>query len=904
MFGLGAGPVEELGWESDDAGSASWGGANREPAGETALRDTALRDEAGDGQALVKVVRIPPPSSSARAKRNAPKRPPKPRNPLAPPKQRSPGAPLSSGRGVWRRRMCSSLRHPSSIDARSRTYISPPPRLHRLTRARTPKPFTPSDVVAVNRIFLAPFLPLISLVDAAAINTLPSSPLKRIIFSQVHRNWQVEPRKAPWGFATHDEAGSDMLPPYTTSRDDTVIRVSVPLDNASHIFNCNEVYDAFISGLEEDLYTDVDLGSNPTAAAAIEQQCSDPQIRGDIISTPCRLVDSLAMYVQGRPPGSLDQPERDLNALHPIHFLRRSTRIQDIAAKKVALAANTSNAPCPSPASTKSALSRAFTMSGSSSAGPSDQSSTARASSVLRTAGPSKARKRPAPKEDPAHTSLRTIPKRAKLDNGAIAWNLPKGRTKPTAAEEKWLHPNLTLRVEDRGWHQGTLAIDVDNGPTTQIDTNSSPIVLSSSSGTASTAPPLAPPKKGKNSGNNEGRNRPRRQKIKPELKVERALAKSNIVAADGFSLIRDASFSSTGWQGVGPPKLARKEILSLYREGQGGGAALIPYLKYFYPVHYKLEDSMTKERSAVLLDDEGRIFMFRSYRVQFLHDEADAIAVAHDILVGNDLKSEDLEKICSSGDRGGHMPIIIGHQRQSAVTPRLTAWHERNLGRVKDFMELPIVTRIIGLVTDVVTTMFPGVAKRFLEDAKWHEERYGIKPMFGLFWNFCLNAWFEKQKRIHCDPHADMKNQIGVCVLLIYVLRGANFNHTQRTWLVVWEAGIIIELPPWVLAMYPSALLYHFNIDIDQIQFVMTDGNVRPTPENSRPIVAGDEHGRGSFVFFNQSTMRHGPGTGFNSLKDAKKHGLSGTVDFGTEVQEALERHLILTPIASEDVV
>jgi hypothetical protein len=77
-----------------------------------------------------------------------------------------------------------------------------------------------------------------------------------------------------------------------------------------------------------------------------------------------------------------------------------------------------------------------------------------------------------------------------------------------------------------------------------------------------------------------------------------------------------------------------------------------------------------------------------------------------------------------------------------------------------------------------MVTIMFPGVAARFLADARWHEERYGIKPLFGLFWNMCINAWFPGQKGIHCDPHADKKNQIGVCVLFIYVLK------TGCTWL------------------------------------------------------------------------------------------------------------------------
>ena len=127
----------------------------------------------------------------------------------------------------------------------------------------------------------------------------------------------------------------------------------------------------------------------------------------------------------------------------------------------------------------------------------------------------------------------------------------------------------------------------------------------------------------------------------------------------------------------------------------------------------------------------------------------------------------------------------------------------------------------------------FPGIAERFRCCASWHKERHGIEPMFGLFWNFCLNGIFIDQKRVHCKPHADSKNPIGVCALMTYITWGcvyfcyfhkfvtliafiAKFNHTVHSWLVIWEAGVIIQLPPWVVFIYPSSLFYHFNIDIN----------------------------------------------------------------------------------------
>jgi hypothetical protein len=98
------------------------------------------------------------------------------------------------------------------------------------------------------------------------------------------------------------------------------------------------------------------------------------------------------------------------------------------------------------------------------------------------------------------------------------------------------------------------------------------------------------------------------------------------------------------------------------------------------------------------------------------------------------------------------------------------------------------------------------------------------------------------------------------------------NFNDTLWTWLVIWEAGVAVQMPPWTMAIYPSSLFYHFNIDVEgklqkwliesllnnalDIQFVTTDPDAQSTKENSRPILPGDKQGRGSMVFFNQATM------------------------------------------------
>jgi hypothetical protein len=86
-------------------------------------------------------------------------------------------------------------------------------------------------------------------------------------------------------------------------------------------------------------------------------------------------------------------------------------------------------------------------------------------------------------------------------------------------------------------------------------------------------------------------------------------------------------------------------------------------------------------------------------------------------------------------------------------------------------------------------------------------------------------------------------------------------------------------------------------------VKWVTMDGNERPTPENSQPLQAGDGDGCGSLVFFNQSTMRSLPETGYNTMKESRANGGSGKVDFGDCLQRALEKYVTYIPM-SEDMV
>ena len=80
----------------------------------------------------------------------------------------------------------------------------------------------------------------------------------------------------------------------------------------------------------------------------------------------------------------------------------------------------------------------------------------------------------------------------------------------------------------------------------------------------------------------------------------------------------------------------------------------------------------------------------------------------------------------------------------------------------------------------EVVRQVFPGVAERFDKCSQWHKER-GVEPLFGVYWNLCINAAFPNQVRIHCGPHADRKNIVGICTLLVYELPGCELCSLSR---------------------------------------------------------------------------------------------------------------------------
>ncbi|KAJ7783111.1 hypothetical protein B0H16DRAFT_1357669 [Mycena metata] len=470
---------------------------------------------------------------------------------------------------------------------------------------------------------------------------------------------------------------------------------------------------------------------------------------------------------------------------------------------------------------------------------------------------------------------------------------------KQSSEDKKWFTPDGALRIPSHEWQTipkpySQLA-DSDNSSTVTNQSTTKKNRRSKKSKQGHRGGKLDKPK--------DGSVNPRRE----IAMARKALDKGDFITSSTFSLLEDASISGQNLQGKRPPPLVRKQIRELYFE-KPDAAALDPWLAHFHPLPYVMpngSDDPVRERDTFVVDKHGLIFFYRTTRAMWLHKRIDEIQAAQEILVGDDLTDPDIQAKFAEQDRGPHMAIIFGHQRQSSEKPYLAAWGRENQDRADQFMALPIVQDIIRWVCKKVRQVWPGLAARFEADARWHKEKYGIEPMFGLFWNFCWNAAFPDQLGIHAGPHVDWKNQLGICLILTYILKcGLLFNHKLKTWLVLWEGDLVAELPPWTLTGYPSSLFYHFNVNVDRLQVVWTSNNIeRATPENSQPVVTGDATGRGSMVFFNQSTMRVGPMIGHHSLKSAAKAHKVIKVDRSGSLQEAFDRSSYQIPLPSHVV-
>ncbi|KAL0578206.1 hypothetical protein V5O48_003781 [Marasmius crinis-equi] len=377
--------------------------------------------------------------------------------------------------------------------------------------------------------------------------------------------------------------------------------------------------------------------------------------------------------------------------------------------------------------------------------------------------------------------------------------------------------------------------------------------------------------------GNLSGLERKKAREVLRNATVDAAnQGKEVAIPAAGFQdVMEDSRIASTSWQGVNAPADERQVIRQLV---QGGYK-----LPRIHPIPY------TGKRLLVA-DGNGLVLIFRSQVTEHMLKGILPLVNEAAMRFMEEVKAPSEESM-KENLRGPHFFCIAGHDRNNKEKPALSKWHLANEEVLARFFAegqpLQVLTRY---GCKIVRRIFPEIVKRFEDCA----QKIGIKPLYGgMFFNFCLNgARMDGSRpipRVFCEPHIDFKNlALAVCMVFVY----GHFNHREKCWIVIWEAGVALEIPMGVFILYPSSLFLHFNVDITNLNFVVTNGD-QPTKENSTPLncLCGDpeaDHGeswrnaqgRGSMVWFNQASMFQTTELGFNTVAQARAAGAETTCD------------------------
>ncbi|KAF9026649.1 hypothetical protein BDZ89DRAFT_1134689 [Hymenopellis radicata] len=370
---------------------------------------------------------------------------------------------------------------------------------------------------------------------------------------------------------------------------------------------------------------------------------------------------------------------------------------------------------------------------------------------------------------------------------------------------------------------------------------------------------------------------RPKRNHRRKVVYKKKILEEADTFAvAEGLDASTDLPITTTGWMGLRasiPPHWART-----LRTAHRSDNEVWEYLERLKFLPYL-------GRATQVLDSTSRRLIFRSKITSGMESLAAEFGKEAAAFVKACKPPSDAD--IAGNQRGNHWFCIAGADRNNKSIPALSKWHGENAPVIKEyFAPKRVFTRANNIANDLLRLLFPAIAARYLACADYMRTHHKIEPMFGLFWNWCLNAPLAGVKRVFCDPHVDFKNlALGVCIVFVYGV----FNHREKAWLVIWEAGVCLELPPGVFLIYPSSLFYHFNVDI-----VTTPDGTCPTPENSKPLagptltrpenVSEEDweagNGRGSVVWFNQASMFQTSETGFKTLTVARKAGHSGNAN------------------------
>ncbi|PBK84292.1 hypothetical protein ARMGADRAFT_1037225 [Armillaria gallica] len=207
------------------------------------------------------------------------------------------------------------------------------------------------------------------------------------------------------------------------------------------------------------------------------------------------------------------------------------------------------------------------------------------------------------------------------------------------------------------------------------------------------------------------------------------------------------------------------------------------------------------------------------------------------------------MNKDAGTNVRGNHWFCIVGHNLQNKSVPALTAWHHipQNADAVrKYFAKGTMLWHVFQVATSIVKYEFLGIFQRYKECSDYMQSHFGIEPMFGCFFNFCINmSW------------------------------PGYFKDDEKCWLVLWEEKLLLQLPPSVFLAYPSSLFYHFNLDLN--------GNEKPSSKHSSPLNNPWEEGeeQGSCIWFLQATMFQTSELDIPTMKAGRAAGMDVHCDY-----------------------
>ncbi|KAL0059716.1 hypothetical protein AAF712_013512 [Marasmius tenuissimus] len=370
------------------------------------------------------------------------------------------------------------------------------------------------------------------------------------------------------------------------------------------------------------------------------------------------------------------------------------------------------------------------------------------------------------------------------------------------------------------------------------------------------------------------------RNRLRNAHNNELRLGRELVQPSEGFgSMLAASRIASTFWQGVNVKGDQREEVRKRVEDGEKfEGIKPIPY---------------TGNRTYVA-DRSGIVFIFRSV--------VTASILNHLLPAVEEAASKFMEAVIwpTDGDmkknlRGNHFFCGAGHDRNNKKVPSLSKWHTANAKAVEAFFApgqpLHAATRY---GCSLLEKEFPDIAQRYKTCAEEMKRKFNISPLFGgFYWNFCLNGVRlggpTPVPRVFCKPHIDFKNlALGVCMIFVY----GHFDHKRKCWLVIWEAGIALELPMGIFVLYPSSLFLHFNVDADNLQFVVTDGN-EPTKDSCRPLscLCGDptkitvrngkrRMGEGLWCGLIEASMFQTTELGYNTVEEARSAGAETDCD------------------------